>query len=61
MKAYDGVLEKCSTKDAPWYIIPAEARWYRDLLISRVLVHTLESMDLKYPKATFDPKNIVIE
>jgi PPK2 family polyphosphate:nucleotide phosphotransferase len=61
MKAYDDVLEKCSTEDAPWYIIPGETRWYRDLLIARVLVHTLESMDLEYPKPTFDPKSIVIE
>jgi len=42
-------------------VIPAESRWYRDLLVARVLVHTLESMDCKYPKATFDAEKIVID
>lgn len=46
---------------APWYVVPAERRWFRNYLIAQVLVDTLESMDLKYPTPTFDPKDIKIE
>ncbi|HKQ48160.1 MAG TPA: polyphosphate kinase 2 family protein [Phycisphaerae bacterium] len=60
-QAYKDALERCSTKHAPWYVIPAETRWYRDLLVARVLVETLESMDPKFPAPTFDPDKIVID
>lgn len=60
MKAYEEVLAECSTKHAPWYVIPAEKRWYRDWLVTSILVETLESMKMKYPAPTFDPKSIVI-
>lgn len=58
--AYDEALGRCSTKHAPWYVIPAEHRWYRNLLVARVLVETLESLDMHYPKPTFDAKTIVV-
>jgi len=58
--AYDDMLSRCSTEYAPWYVIPAEKRWYRNWLISSVLVDTLEGLNMSYPKATFDPKSIVI-
>jgi PPK2 family polyphosphate:nucleotide phosphotransferase len=50
MKAYEDVLERTSTQWAPWYIIPADRKWFRDLLIARVLVKTLEQLDMKYPQ-----------
>jgi len=59
-KAYAAAIENCSSQIAPWYIIPAEKRWFRNLLITTVLVETLESMDLHYPEAKFDPKTVVI-
>ncbi|MCL2294214.1 MAG: polyphosphate kinase 2 family protein [Spirochaetes bacterium] len=59
-KAYEAVFEKCSTEKNPWYIVPAERKWFRNLLVAKVMVETLESMDLKYPTAQFDPKTIVI-
>jgi PPK2 family polyphosphate:nucleotide phosphotransferase len=59
-KAYAAAIEKCSSQIAPWYIVPAEKKWFRNLLIAKVLVETLESMDLHYPEAKFDPKTIVI-
>ena len=61
MEAFNDVLRKCSTKDAPWYVVPAERRWFRNLLIAQVLVDTLEAMDLKLPEPTFDPATIVIK
>ena len=59
-KAYASAIEKCSSQIAPWFIVPAEKKWFRNLLIAKVLVEKLESMDLHYPEAKFDPKTIVI-
>jgi PPK2 family polyphosphate:nucleotide phosphotransferase len=59
-KAYETVFEKCSSPKNPWYIVPAERKWFRNLLVAKVLVETLESMDLHYPEVQFDPKEIVI-
>jgi polyphosphate kinase 2 (PPK2 family) len=60
MQAYEDALSRCSTSYAPWYIIPAEKRWYRDLLISKVLVDTIRRLKLRYPEPGFDPRQIVI-
>ena len=51
MKAYEEVLERTSTKHAPWYVIPSNHKWFRDLAISEILADTLEDMDLKLPPA----------
>jgi len=59
-KAYEEALSRCSTKHAPWYVIPAEKRWFRNLLISQIVVDKLESLDMKYPEPNFDPAEIVI-
>ena len=49
MRAYDDVLEKTSTKWAPWYVVPADRKWYRDFVVGRVIVEAMESLDMKYP------------
>ncbi|MFO0974057.1 MAG: polyphosphate kinase 2 family protein [Phycisphaerae bacterium] len=59
--AFEVMLERCSTDHAPWYVIPAETRWYRDLLVAKAVVKTLESLDLKFPKPTFDAATIHID
>ena len=59
--AFADALSKCTTPHAPWYVVPAERRWFRDLLVARVLVDTLESLKMKYPEPAFDPKAIEIE
>ena len=61
MDAFSIALSRCSTKQAPWYIIPAERRWYRNLAIAKVIVDTLEEMNPQPPKPTFDPKDIEID
>ena len=48
-RAYEDALSKCSTDDAPWHIIPANRKWYRNYLIMRAIVETLEKMDPQYP------------
>ncbi len=47
--AYEDALGRTSTPDAPWYVVPGDKKWYRNLVISSILVDTLESLDLSYP------------
>lgn len=49
MEAYEDVLNRCTTEHAPWYVIPADQKWYRNLAIARVLVDTLKDLDPQYP------------
>ncbi|MAT44566.1 MAG: polyphosphate kinase [Anaerolineaceae bacterium] len=60
-KAYEDVLEKTSTDYAPWYIIPANRNWYRNYLISSILVKKLESLNMEYPLPEDGLDNIEIE
>lgn len=59
-RAYEAVLERCSTSVAPWYVIPANKKWYRNWAISTIVRQTLEEIGPKPPKASFDAKSIVI-
>ena len=47
--AYEEAISRCSTKHAPWHIVPADRKWHRDLVISRVVRDTLSAMKPKYP------------
>ncbi|MEW1639020.1 PPK2 family polyphosphate kinase [Streptomyces sp. NPDC093801] len=53
-EAYERVLERCSTDAAPWYVVPADRKWYRNWAVSRLLLEHLEEMDPRYPPAGFD-------
>ncbi|MCP3906003.1 MAG: polyphosphate kinase 2 family protein [Planctomycetes bacterium] len=59
--AFEEALGRCSKMHAPWYVIPAERRWYRNLLVTRILVDTLEGLNMSYPKPDFDVEQIVLE
>jgi len=48
--AYEEALEKTSTEWAPWYIVPSDHAWFRDLVVSEAIVKSLEDLDMKYPK-----------
>jgi PPK2 family polyphosphate:nucleotide phosphotransferase len=56
--AYEEALARCSTKHAPWYIIPADRKWYRDLALSEIVVDALEQMDPQVPEAKLDLKRL---
>jgi PPK2 family polyphosphate:nucleotide phosphotransferase len=58
MGAYTDLLERCSTHEAPWYVIPANHKWFRNLAVSRILVDTLDEVDPHYPKPTVDLEEI---
>ena len=59
--AYEDALSKTSTEYAPWYVVPANRKWYRDLVISKVLVDTLDGLKMKYPSPKDDLSGVVIE
>jgi PPK2 family polyphosphate:nucleotide phosphotransferase len=54
--AYQDVLSRCSTKKAPWFIIPANHKWFRNLAISRIVVEHLEQLNMKQPLPSVDLK-----
>ena len=60
-EAYEDVLSKTSKKWAPWYIVPSDHKWFRNLVIGSILVDTLKGLKMEYPKIDLDPKSIVIE
>jgi PPK2 family polyphosphate:nucleotide phosphotransferase len=51
IEAYEEALNTCTTKWTPWYIIPANAKWFRNWAVAQIIVETLDSMKLKYPQA----------
>ncbi len=54
MQAYEDVLSRTSTEQAPWHIVPANKKWYRDWVVATALVETLEGLGMEYPKPDFD-------
>jgi PPK2 family polyphosphate:nucleotide phosphotransferase len=54
VKAYEAMLRRCSTGHAPWYVIPSNHKWFRNLAVSRILADTLDDMKMKMPKPTVD-------
>jgi PPK2 family polyphosphate:nucleotide phosphotransferase len=60
-EAYEEALTQCSTKYAPWHIIPSDRKWYRNLVISELLRSTLEKMAPKYPDPEANYEGIVVE
>lgn len=61
MKAFEDVLSRTSTAHAPWYIVPANRKWFRDLCISTILVKTLEGLKMQYPEPEDNLNGIIIE
>lgn len=59
--AFEAAISRCSTEGAPWYVIPADRKWFRDFAVSQVLRQELERLPLRWPKPEFDPKTIRIE
>jgi polyphosphate kinase 2 (PPK2 family) len=54
MQAYQAALEKCSTDAAPWFVVPADNKWYARLAVTNLLLEHLEAMDPQWPAADFD-------
>jgi PPK2 family polyphosphate:nucleotide phosphotransferase len=60
MEAYELALARCSTAHAPWRVVPADKKWRRNAIIARIVRGTLEGMDPRPRKASFDPKRFKI-
>lgn len=58
--AYADVLARCSTAVAPWFVIPADRKWYRDLAVARIMAETARTLDPHYPPAEDDLSGVVI-
>jgi PPK2 family polyphosphate:nucleotide phosphotransferase len=54
--AYEEAISKCSTKDSPWYVIPADHKWFRNFAVAEIVTRTLESFKMQYPSV--DPKQL---
>jgi PPK2 family polyphosphate:nucleotide phosphotransferase len=61
MDAYEDVLRYCSTPWAPWYIIPANKNWFRNLAVSHIIVKTLEDLNMKFPKPSFNVSRFTLK
>jgi PPK2 family polyphosphate:nucleotide phosphotransferase len=59
--AYTEVLERTSTEHAPWHVIPADKKWYRDWAVATIMIATLDAMDLTWPEPEDDIAGIVID
>ncbi len=59
-EAFEAALSRTSTEYAPWYIIPADRKWYRNLVISQVIIDTLNGLDMAYPTAEDDLEGVVV-
>src|SRR5262245_31066804 len=60
-KAYEEALSRSSTKWAPWYIVPADHKWYRNLVVAETIVRTLKDLDMEYPPPTLDISKVKID
>jgi PPK2 family polyphosphate:nucleotide phosphotransferase len=57
-EAFEDALRKTSTEHAPWFVIPSNHKWFRNLAVSRIVAETLESLDMKFPEPTVDIEEI---
>jgi PPK2 family polyphosphate:nucleotide phosphotransferase len=57
-EAYQDALSRCSTERAPWFVIPADHKWFRNLAVARIVVEHLEGLKMNYPKPTVDLEHI---
>jgi PPK2 family polyphosphate:nucleotide phosphotransferase len=56
--AFEDAVGKCSTEQAPWFVIPSNHKWFRNLAISRIVVETLESLTMAFPEPSVDIEEI---
>ncbi|MES2996516.1 MAG: polyphosphate kinase 2 family protein [Verrucomicrobiota bacterium] len=60
MHAYEEIISKTSTDYAPWYVVPADRKWYRNLCVARIVLDTMKSLRMELPKVDWNPRGIVI-
>jgi len=60
-RAYEDAMSRCSTPSAPWFVIPSDRKWFRNLAVSQIIVETLESFHMKFPEPSFDVSKLKLE
>lgn len=60
MRAYSDAISRCSTKRAPWYVIPSDHKWFRHYAVAAVVEDSPKKLNLRYPKPPFDASKIVV-
>ena len=60
-RAYEDAINQCSTKHAPWHIVPANRKWFRDYVVASTVVKALERLNLKWPKCKDDLSKVKIK
>jgi len=58
MEAYEDLIGKTSTAHAPWYVIPADRKWYRNLCVAGLMTKVLDGLNMEFPKPDWDPASI---
>jgi PPK2 family polyphosphate:nucleotide phosphotransferase len=61
MHAYEDAISACNSREAPWYVVPADHKWFRNLAVSQILVDTLEDLDMRFPKPKVDVTQITLD
>ena len=61
MRAYGDAIGKTASAWGPWYIVPADHKWYRNLAVAAIMVDTLRGLNMRYPQPTYDPSEIRID
>lgn len=61
MAAYETAIAKTSTKHAPWFVVPADRKWYRNLVVAEILIETLKGLKLEYPVSDHDLSKVIVE
>jgi len=60
-QAYEDAINECSTRYAPWHIVPANRKWYRDYVVARTVVESLEGLKMKWPNSKDDLSKVKIK
>jgi PPK2 family polyphosphate:nucleotide phosphotransferase len=58
LEAYEDAIARTSTEDAPWYVIPSNKKWFRNLAVARIVVDTMKSLDMQMPAPAVDLRRI---
>ncbi len=61
MRAFEDAMQNTSAKDAPWYIIPADKKWFTRLAVSEIIIRKMESLNLQYPKISEAQRQSLLE
>ena len=54
MEAYEQMIQETATKDAPWYVVPADNKWFTRVVVAAAVIETLDDLDLGYPEVGED-------